>query len=42
MAKISGVGTNLLDSILPTFGNPRANTPIWSESQHMFITAIFC
>ena len=38
MARISGVGNNLLDSILPTYGNPRVNTPIWNESQHMFIT----
>lgn len=38
MARISGVGTNILDSILPTYGNPRTNTPIWNESQHMFIT----
>ena len=38
MARISGVGNNLLDSILPTYGNPRVKTPIWNESQHMFIT----
>ena len=38
MAKISGVGNNLFDSILPTYGNPRVKTPIWNESQHMFIT----
>lgn len=38
MARISGVGNNLLDSILPTFGNARVKTPIWNESQHMFIT----
>ena len=38
MARISGVGNNLLDSILPTFGNSRVKTPIWNESQHMFIT----
>lgn len=38
MARISGVGNNPLDSILPTYGNPRVNTPIWNESQHMFIT----
>jgi hypothetical protein len=38
MARISGIGNNILDSILPTYGNPRVNTPIWNESQHMFIT----
>lgn len=38
MAHISGVGNNLLDSILPTYRNPRVKTPIWDESQHMFIT----
>lgn len=38
MARISGVGNNLLDGILPTFGNPRVKAPIWNESQHMFIT----
>ena len=38
MASISGVCNNLLDSILPTYGKPRVKTPIWNESQHMFIT----
>ena len=38
MANISGVGNNFLDSILPTYGKPRVKTPIWNESQHMFIT----
>ena len=38
MANIYGVGNNLLDSILPTYGKPRVKTPIWNESQHMFIT----
>lgn len=28
----------MLDSILPTYGNPRSNAPIWNESQKMFIT----
>ena len=39
MATISGVKNNLFDSILPTYGNPRVKTPIWNESQHMFITS---
>ena len=38
MAKIFGVGNNPLDSILPIYGNPRVKTPIWNESQNMFIT----
>ena len=38
MARISGAGSNVLDSILPTYGNPRTNAPIWNESQRMFIT----
>ena len=38
MARVSGVGNNILDSILPTYGNPRIDTPIWNESQQMFIT----
>ncbi len=38
MATINGCGNSLLDKILPTYGNERINTPIWNESQHMFIT----
>ena len=38
MASISGVGNNFIDSILPPIGKPRVKTPIWNESQHMFIT----
>jgi hypothetical protein len=38
MARISGIGNSLIDGILPIYGNPRTNTPIWNESQHMFIT----
>ncbi len=38
MVRISGIGNNPLDSILPPYGTPRVNTPIWNESQHMFIT----
>ena len=29
---------NIIDSFLPTFGKPRVKTPIWNESQRMFIT----
>lgn len=28
---------NLLDSILPVYGNPRANVPVWDDGQKMFI-----
>lgn len=28
---------NLFNSILPTFGNPRANVPTWDNGQRMFI-----
>lgn len=38
MARICEVGNNFLDTILPIIGNPRVNTPIWNESQQMFIT----
>ena len=31
------ISKNLFDNILPTFGNPRACTPIWDCSQKMFI-----
>ncbi|MGL5980123.1 MAG: hypothetical protein ACRCZY_04450 [Phocaeicola sp.] len=39
MATINGITNNVFDSILPTFGNPRANLPVWDESQRMFITS---
>lgn len=39
MATINGITNNVFDSILPTFGNPRANLPVWDESQKMFITS---
>lgn len=38
MANISGIGNSIIDSIIPPFGKPRIKTPIWNESQHMFIT----
>lgn len=37
MKKIATNNGNILDSILPTFGEPRINTPIWDETQHMFV-----
>lgn len=38
MARISNITSNILDSILPTYGNQRVKTPIWDEHQHMFMT----
>ena len=38
MARSASLGGSFLDSILPTFGNQRADIPVWNESQHMFIT----
>ncbi|MCQ2280026.1 MAG: hypothetical protein MJZ49_04395 [Bacteroidales bacterium] len=31
------ISKNLFDNILPTFGNPRTNIPIWDNGQKMFI-----
>ena len=39
MATIANITNNVLDSILPVFGNPRTNLPVWNESQKMFITS---
>ena len=38
MANITGTSSNMLDKILPQYGERRIDTPIWNESQHMFIT----
>ena len=38
MANINNaINKNLLDSILPTYGNPRVKIPVWDNSQRMFI-----
>lgn len=38
MASFSkSITQNLFDSVLPTYGNPRKNVPVWDESQKMFI-----
>ena len=38
MANINNaINKNLLDSILPTFGNPRVKVPVWDNGQRMFI-----
>ena len=39
MATFNHITNNVFVSILPTFGNPRANLPVWNESQKMFITS---
>jgi len=31
------INKNFLDQILPTFGNPRTNIPVWDNGQKMFI-----
>ena len=31
------INKNLFDSILPTFGSPRVQMPVWDDSQKMFI-----
>lgn len=33
----NALNKNLLDSILPVYGSPRANVPVWDEGQKMFI-----
>lgn len=38
MAKVASISNGFFDSILPTFGNQRSNTPVWNESLKMFIT----
>ncbi len=38
MANINtAINKNLIESILPTYGNPRAKIQIWDEGQKMFI-----
>ena len=39
MATVQSITNNVFDSILPSFGNARVNTPIWNESQKMFIVS---
>lgn len=38
MAKVASISNGFFDSILPTFGTQRSNTPVWNESLKMFIT----
>lgn len=37
MAKVASISNGFFDSILPTFGAQRSNTPVWNESLKMFI-----
>ncbi len=39
MAQIANISNSLFDSILPTFGNPGNNLPVWNEGQKMFISS---
>lgn len=38
MAKVASISNGFFDSILPTYGTQRTNTPVWNESLKMFIT----
>ena len=38
MAKVAAVSNGFFDSILPTYGTQRTQTPVWNESLKMFIT----
>ncbi len=33
----NALSKTFLNSVLPTYGNPRANVPVWNEGQKMFI-----
>lgn len=37
MATTSNITNPVFDSILPVYGNPRKNTPVWNEDDKMFI-----
>lgn len=38
MANISINTTSFIDGILPVYGNPRCNIPVWNEEEKMFIS----
>ena len=38
MANISINTTSFIDGILPVYGNPRCNIPVWNEGEKMFIS----
>ena len=38
MANISINTTSFIDGILPVYGNPRRNIPVWNEGEKMFIS----
>ncbi|MGN0187504.1 MAG: hypothetical protein ACI392_07160 [Paludibacteraceae bacterium] len=37
MARVTSVSNGFFDSILPTYGTQRTQTPVWNESLKMFI-----
>lgn len=39
MANIKNVSGTVFDSILPVYGNPRKNIPVWNEDDKMFISS---
>jgi hypothetical protein len=38
MATTTSLRTNVIEALLPRYGENRVNLPIWNESQRMFIT----
>jgi hypothetical protein len=39
MAQIANISNSMFDQILPTFGTPSINLPVWNEGQKMFISS---
>ncbi|NYI49039.1 hypothetical protein [Macellibacteroides fermentans] len=39
MAQLTSISNSLFDQMLPTFGNPGNNLPVWNEGQKMFISS---
>lgn len=38
MANIMKSNSSFLDAVLPTYGNPRCNLPVWNEEDKMYIS----
>jgi len=39
MAQISNISNSLFDRIMPVFGTPAQNLPVWNEGQKMFLSS---
>lgn len=39
MAQIANISNSMFDKILPVYGKPSINFPVWNEGQKMFITS---